>query len=178
MTIKETAKETGEVRLEKVDYGNAWDIMKLRVTKEQDAFVARNAGSLVEAYLTLDAGRAVMPFGIYVGKKPVGFLMIGYDWQIDDAEGDELETPQVAKGNYMIWRLMIDKRYQGRGYGKEALRIALDYIRTFPCGKAEYCWLSYEPENETAKKLYASFGFVEASEKPRGWDEIIAMLKL
>ena len=100
------------IRLEKVTYANAWDIMKLRVDKEQKGFVASNSSSLVEAYLTLDAGRKVLPFGIYCGKKPVGFVMIGYDWQIDEAEGDECETPSVAAGNYMIWRLMIDKRYR------------------------------------------------------------------
>lgn len=47
---------------------------------------------------------------------------------------------------YYIWRFMIDKKYQKRGYGKEALKLAINFIRTFPCGKAEYCVLSYEPE--------------------------------
>ena len=70
------------------------------------------------------------------------------------------------------------KKHQQKGYGKEALRLALDFIRTFPCGKAAYCWLSYEPENEVARKLYRSFGFVEAAEMPEGWDEIPAVLKL
>ena len=71
---------------------------------------------------------------------------------------------------------MIDKRYQGRGYGKEALKLAIDFIRTWPCGKAEYCWISYEPENEVAKKLYASLGFEETGEMCG--DEIVAVLKL
>ena len=57
-----------------------------------------------------------------------------------------------------------------------ALRLALEFIRTFPRGKAEYCWRSYEPENEVAKKLYASFGFVENGEMDG--DEIVAVLKL
>ena len=102
--------------------------MKLQVSREQKSFVARNSSSLVEAYLTLDAGRKVFPLGIYCGKKPVGFVMIGYDWQIDEAEGDECETPEIAKGNYMIWRFMIDRRYQNKGYGRAALRLALDYM--------------------------------------------------
>ena len=58
------------------------------------------------------------------------------------------------------------------------MKLALDYIKTFPCGEAEYCWLSYEPENETAGKLYRSFGFMEAEKMPEGWDEIPAVLKL
>ena len=71
---------------------------------------------------------------------------------------------------------MIDKRYQGRGYGREAIRLALDFIRTWPCGKAEYCEISYEPENENAAKLYHSMGFEENGETDG--DEIVAVLKL
>ncbi len=71
---------------------------------------------------------------------------------------------------------MIDKRYQKRGYGAEAIRLALEFIRTRPCGKALYCELSYEPENEVAAKLYHSFGFVENGEVDG--DEIVAVLKL
>ena len=71
---------------------------------------------------------------------------------------------------------MIDKRYQGRGYGREALKLALDFIRTWPCGKAEFCWISYEPENEMAGKLYASLGFEETGEMDG--NEIVAVLKL
>ena len=71
---------------------------------------------------------------------------------------------------------MIDEKYQQKGYGREAVRLALEFIRTFPCGKAEYCVLSYEPENIIAKKLYASFGFEETGEIAGG--EAIAVLKL
>jgi ribosomal protein S18 acetylase RimI-like enzyme len=50
------------------------------------------------------------------------------------------------------------------------------FIADKPCGPAACCWLSYEPENETAKALYASFGFQETGE----WDgdEKIAVLNL
>ena len=84
--------------------------------------------------------------------------------------------PESLKNNYSIWRLMIDKKYQNRGYGREALRLALEFIRTWPCGKAEYCEISYEPENTVARDLYHSFGFVENGEMDG--NEIIAMLKL
>jgi diamine N-acetyltransferase len=80
--------------------------------------------------------------------------------------------------SYLIWRFMIDKKYQGKGYGREALKLALDYIRTFPVGEAKYCWLSYEPENETARNLYRSCGFEEVKEMPKGWDEIPAVMEL
>ena len=73
---------------------------------------------------------------------------------------------------------MVDKEYLHKGYGKAAMKLILDYIRTYPYGQADYCWISYEPENERAKNLYRSFGFWEELELPERWNEIPAMLKL
>lgn len=159
------------LRLEKVNGKNVWDILKSRVAENQRHFVSANDRSIIEAYISLTANGHVFPFGIYEDDTPVGFLMIGFgtddDW--DDA-------PPVATDNYNLWRLMIDENYQRKGYGREAVRLALEFIKTFPCGKAEYCWLSYEPENEVARRLYRSFGFVETGETDG--DEVIAVLKL
>lgn len=159
------------LRLERVSGRNVWDILKLRVEKEQESFVARNDVSIIEAYITLAADGHVFPFGIYDDEMPVGFLMIGFD-----ADDDWENPPAIARGNYNIWRLMIDKEHQGKGYGKEALRLALDYIRSFPCGSAAYCWLSYEPDNHIARRMYRAFGFRETGEKDG--EELIAVLRL
>ena len=103
--------------------------------------------------------------------------MIGFNESDADRDFEEgHEPPKVYDNNYTIWRLMIDKRYQKRGYGREAINLALDFIRTWPCGKAEYCAISYEPENEIARKLYLSVGFEETGEMDG--DEIVAALKL
>ena len=159
------------LRLEKVTGKNVWSILKLRVSQEQESFVAPNDVSIIEAYTAITGNGYAFPFGIYEGETPVGFLMIGFD--ADDCWED---APSIARGNYNLWRLMIDKNYQNKGYGKEAVRLALEFIKTFPCGKADFCWLSYEPENEIASRLYHSFGFAETGEMDG--DEIIAVLKL
>ena len=159
------------IHLEKIDSTNVWEIIDLKVFKSQKSFVAANEISIIEAYIAITGNGYAFPFGIYDSEKPVGFLMIGYD--VDDYWTD---APEIAKGNYSLWRLMIDKRYQKRGYGKEAIKLALDFIRTWPCEKAEYCWLSYEPDNEVARQLYRSFGFEETGEMDG--DEIVAVLKL
>ena len=156
------------IHLEKVTYDNVVDVCKLKVNKEQKNFVANNKSSLIEAYLTLEMGNHVYPFAICLDKKLIGFVMIGYD---DYDEGD----PEYLK-NYFIWRFMIDKKYQGKGYGKEALKLAIDFIKTEPCGEAKACFLSYEPENEIAKKLYKEFGFVEMPEYYEEGDEMPAIL--
>jgi ribosomal protein S18 acetylase RimI-like enzyme len=62
---------------------------------------------------------------------------------------------------------MIDKAYQRRGFGKEAVQLALDFIKSFPCGKAEYCWLSYEPNNEV-HRLFMRNGLCTYNPNLRG----------
>ena len=159
------------IRIEKINAKNIWDILKLHVSKEQESFVAPNELSIIEAYIAIAGNGHAFPFGIFEDEIPVGFLMIGYD--VDESFDN---PPQIAYGNYSIWRLMLDEKYQSKGYGKEALRLALDFIRTFPCGKAEYCYLSYEPENVVVKRLYSKFGFIENCEMDD--EEIVAILKL
>ena len=157
--------------LEKINGKNVWDILNLKVSKSQKEFVAANDVSIIEAYTAITANGYAFPFGIYNEKIPVGFLMIGFD--IDDYWDD---APRIAKGNYNLWRLMIDQNYQKKGFGRKAVALGLEFIKSFPCGKAEYCWLSYEPENDAARQLYNSFGFVETGDRDGG--EIIAVLKL
>ena len=159
------------LRLEQVNGKNIWDILNLNVEDEQKDFVASNDISIIEAYIAITGNGFAFPFGIFDDDTLVGFLMVGYD--TDDYWCD---APKIAKGNYNLWRLMIDKNYQHQGYGKGAVKLALDYIRTFPCGEAKYCWLSYEPENIAAKKLYGSFGFAETGDMDG--EELIAILKL
>ena len=159
------------LRLERVTGKNVWDILKLRVSDEQRSFVAGNDVSIIEAYTAITGNGYAFPFGRYAGETPVGFLMIGFD--TDDFWDD---APPVAKGNYNLWRLMIDQRFQGQGYGTEAVRLALEFIKTRPCGEAEFCWLSYEPDNKTAAQLYRSFGFAETGEMDG--EELIAVLRL
>ena len=162
----------GKIHLEKITWDNYRKITRLGVRKEQTGYVASNARSLIHAYIALSQGEIVpYPFGIYHGEKPVGFVMIGYN-------GYEDGDPEFMKDSYFIWRFMIDKRYQGKGYGRQAFQLALDFVRTFPSGPSDICWLSYEPENDTAKKLYASFGFVEAPEAYIEGEEMPVILKL
>lgn len=161
------------IELRKVDCNNVWDIVKLSVGEDQKNFVASNTASIIEAYTTVTSGHIALPFGIYDDDCLVGFVMFGYT-PIDEEDDDEI--PDIAKGNYCLWRFMIDSRYQRRGLGRKALQASLQYLESMPCGKADYCWLSYEPDNEVAKKLYTSEGFYENGEMCG--DEIVAVRKL
>ena len=92
--------------------------------------------------------------------------MLGYD-RID------ADDPAIADGNYCLWRYMIDAKYQGKGYGRAGIEAVLEFIKSAPVGEAKACWLSYEPENSVAQKLYASFGFEETGEICS--DELVAV---
>ena len=159
------------LRLEKVNGKNVWELLKLTVSESQKNYVAANEISIIEAYTAISGNGYAFPFGIYDGDTPVGFLMIGFD--VDD---DWIDAPDIARGNYNLWRLMIDKDYQNRGFGRKSVQLALEFIKSFPCGEAEYCWLSYEPENEVARQLYHSFGFEETGNMDG--EEVIAVLRL
>ena len=159
------------MKLKRIDERNIWEVVKLDVFDDQKDFVATNNESLLEAYVALTSGIVVMPFALYEGQNLVGFIMFGY------GNGASAADPKVALGNYCIWRFMIDKHWQRQGLGRAALETALDFLKADPLKKgAKAVWLSYEKENEVAKKLYASFGFVENGEYCDG--ELVAVRPL
>ena len=166
------------IHLEKINYLNWHDVEDLRVTRAQKGFLPDNVTSLAYAGIVREAGFQVFTFGVYKGDKPIGFAMIGYDipYEPDD---DLNENYRFTRSSYFIWRFMIDRRWQGKGYGREAMKLILDFVRSGPCRQSEYAWLCYDPENTAARKLYASFGFEEVPEAYSAEDdEILAVLKL
>jgi diamine N-acetyltransferase len=155
------------IELRKITFDNLDECIKLELKEEQKSFVASNIRSLAEAYIALANNEGIpMPYAIYYNNVMVGFIMLVYEEVAENSD----------ENVYWVCRLMIDKRYQGKGYGKEIIAKALEFIRTFPKGKATVVSLSYEPENIVARTLYASFGFVETGEIQDG--ELIAKLPL
>ena len=160
------------VHLEELNKYNVWDVIELTVKKEQESFIAGNEWSLVHAYVGNKTEGAVYPFGVFDDDKAVGFLMIAYDY---GEVCNDPDAPEISQKNYFLWRLMIDEEEQGKGYGKKAVKLALEFVKTFPHGRADYCWLCYDKNNEVARKLYLSMGFQEIGEQD---DDINAVIKL
>ncbi|MFA7100320.1 MAG: GNAT family N-acetyltransferase [Bacilli bacterium] len=157
------------INFKEITNKNIWDVCKLEVNSEQKDFVAENIQSLAEAYATRNEGNNVLPLAVFNDNILVGFLMIG-----KGTVGDEDESILI-KENYSIWRLMIDKKYQHQGLGKQTIEAAIEFIKTWPFGKASFVWLSYEPENKVAKKLYNLMGFKENG--AMSGNEIVAVYK-
>ena len=116
-------------------------IVALELAEGQQDLVASNQESLQEADEDADA----RPRAIVVDAVLVGFLMY-----------DATSEPEIAQ----LYRLMIDRRYQGHGYGWAALQAVLAEIHAIDAIKQVR--ICYEPENVGARQLYAKAGFVEA----------------
>lgn len=108
-----------------------------------EKFVASNALSIVQS--VFETGWTIK--GIQVDDKLIGFTMYGF-------------SEDFSK--YEICRLMIDRRYQEKGYGTQAIGLIIDEMKRIEDCYAIY--LSTEPENELARKLYERFGFKETGE--------------
>jgi len=108
-------KPTGasEVSLREVTADTVGVVCKLAVTDAQAQFVAPNAFSIAQAHFSEHAWfRAV-----YADEAPVGFVMLE----------DQPEKPE-----YYLWRFMIDARCQRLGFGRRALELLIDHVRTRP----------------------------------------------
>ena len=157
-----------DLRLEKVTTENYWELGHLTVAEDQKDFVGPNFYSMAYAYATVAEGKFAEAFGIYDGDEPVGYVQVGHNSY--DYEG----CPEACRHSYDLWRFMIDEEVQGQGYGRDALKLILDYMLTFPDGEEDILTTSYVEGNDAAKHLYLSFGF-----EPNGevdGDEIILVL--
>ena len=67
---------------------------------------------------------------------------------------------------YNLCQFFIDKRYQGRGYGKAALLLVLERMREE--GRYKRVSVTYHEGNDVALKLYESVGFVHTGAEFEG----------
>ena len=107
------------MELRKINFDNVDAVTAMAVREDQRGFVAPNVASLAQAYVAVDNGFIAKAFALYEGEEPVGFVMFGYG-TLGDAD-----DPPVAKGNYCLWRFMIDREHQGKGLGRAALQASL-----------------------------------------------------
>ena len=129
------------VELRKITHDNFDEVIALHVADHQTGFVSTVSHALAQAWLYRDTA---FPFAIYADDTPVGFVMLGY---------------YRARDQYTLWKFFIDERCQNRGYGRQALRLAVDYLRAAHNAREIYTGVSVG--NAAAKHLYLSFGFEE-----------------
>jgi diamine N-acetyltransferase len=153
-----------DITLRPVDARNWGEVVRLRVTRDQENYVSSNTYSLLQAVYE----PWWQPFVVYAGETPVGLALWGR---------------KPKDGRLWLTRLMIDARYQGRGYAHAALARLVGRARA---QGADALYLSYVPGNAAAEKLYSHLGFLPMGEILRGEpaeldhepDEIVMRLSL
>lgn len=133
-----------QVSLREITSDTVRAVTKLAVRPDQQGFVAPNAVSLSQALFSDEAWyRAV-----YADDELVGFVMLA---------DESLKKDPPPEPNIGLWRLMIDARYQGRGIGREVIRLVLEHVRGRPGIHRFYT--SYVPEPGGPGPFYLGLGF-------------------
>lgn len=133
-----------KISLKEITEQNRQECFSLKVNPGQSEYIASNENSLNEAHENAEVAR---PFAIYADDKMIGFTMFAWDENNEDPED-----------KYWLWRFMIDKSLQGKGYGHLALK---EIIKYFKDNGANIITLLTKESNITALSLYHQFGFRE-----------------
>jgi diamine N-acetyltransferase len=155
------------ISLQEITADTVRAVVALEVHPEQRAHVAPNSVSLAEALFNKGAWfRAV-----YAGEEPVGFVML-FDPTVEGAEPrGPVRTDQMG-----LWRLMIDRRHQRRGIGRQALDLVCEHVRRRP-GFNELL-SSYVPGEHGPEAFYMRYGFRRTGQLRNDNEEIEIVLPL
>jgi diamine N-acetyltransferase len=93
----------------------------------------------------------------------VGFVMIS-----DGILQEVLDADDDIVGPYFLWRLLIDHRFQGRGYGAATIDAVVRYVRTRP--NAEVLLTSCKAGEGSPQPFYLHYGFEKTGEVKWGED--------
>ena len=140
------------VQIKPVTKDNLDEVLSLRINENQAGYVSSTAESLAQAYVYQETA---FPFAVYSDGEIVGFIMMGY---------------YEAKQYYTLWKLLIDRKHQHKGYGRKALELGIAFLKD--CFHAREIYTGVIPENQAAKKLYLSIGFEETGLFENGMEEL------
>lgn len=133
------------IHLKIVTRENWEEAIKLEVDKEQLSFVPSVAVSIAKVYIKPDGENVeYIPFAIYDDQKMVGFIMHAFE--------------EHTTNSYWINGFLIDKQFQGNGYGKLAFAEMIKWI----VNKFSQCIeirLTVHKDNKLAMNLYKQTGF-------------------
>jgi GNAT superfamily N-acetyltransferase len=155
------ARGSGVVTLREITNANRDAILTLRLTPEQQPFVGTVASALSDAHAIPEA----RPWyrAVYADDQPVGFVMLS--WNVTP------EPPRII-GPWFLWKLLIDERYQRRGFGRKTVMLVADIVRAN--GAAELL-TSFVPGDGGPEPFYLGLGFRPTGELDENGEIIVAL---
>ena len=138
------------VTLSTVTPATATAVLALRVAPEQERFVTGVGESFVDAHLEPEGHPWIRV--VEADGEPVGFVMVSWD---------VIPVPDRIWGPYYLWRLLVDHRHQGRGYGAAAVRLVAEAVRE---AGGETLLTSFGTGEGSPQRFYEKLGFVLTGE--------------
>lgn len=133
------------MKLVEINAENWYECCQLEVSTEQAEYIESNAISIAQSKFE----PSLKPYAIYVEEKVVGFLM--YNSVQEEIDG------------YWVYRIMVDKKFQGKGIGKAASKLMITEMAKLL--NAKKVVVGYHPENLGAHHLYSRLGFIDNGDR-------------
>ncbi|MBI9013130.1 MAG: GNAT family N-acetyltransferase [Clostridiales bacterium] len=130
-----------DTKMIKLNKTNFWNAMNITIEEEQNSFVLDAKASVAMGLMY----KTKKTFVQMEGNLVVGLLVLNVDKKKDD---------------YNIDIIIIDKRFQNRGYGKHMVKWAVEYLKK---EGAKTLTIGVSRQNIGAKKIYMNAGFVPKS---------------
>jgi len=137
------------INLKEITKANLISIIDLDVSEHQKDQIAPNAVSIAQVHYSKSAWFK----GIFNDDIAVGFVMLDL---------------KIEKNICFLWRFMIDKNYQGKGYGKIALTQVIDYVKSLKM--FDEIKTSYVLTDNSAERFYKNFGFIKSKKVIKEFD--------
>ncbi|MGG7163476.1 GNAT family N-acetyltransferase [Clostridium ihumii] len=130
-----------KIDIKDVNKENLKDILELNVNESQSSYIETTRQCLNEA----EECNSYRPVGLYSDGVLVGFAMYG------------LFKDEGKNGRVWLDRLLIDKKYQGKGLGHIMLEALINHLtQIYNCDEI---FLSLYEDNKCAMHIYEKFGF-------------------
>ena len=131
------------IRLTEITEGNFFAVRALAVAPQQRGFLDSAEGILARGYLYRAENARV--WAVEADGEAVGLALVK----------DMDEAPAC----YDLQQFMIDRRYQSRGYGKQALRLILERLKEE--GRYSCVEVCVKRDDAAALRLYEGAGFAD-----------------
>ncbi len=147
--------------LREITTTNREAVLALGVAPAQEQFVGTVAGALHEAE---QIPRAKAWYrAVYADDEPVGFVMLS--WNV-------VPDPPRIIGPWFLWKLIVDEKRQGEGFGREAVRLVAEVVSA---NGAETLFTSCVPGEDGPESFWRHLGFTRTGDDDENGEPILVL---
>jgi diamine N-acetyltransferase len=149
------------VAFREVDEQTIKSVLAITLAPEQEPYV----GSVAEAIEEANEVPEGKPWyrAVFDGELAVGFVMLSWNVQ---------PNPPEIIGPWYLWKLIVDSRYQGRGYGRAIIERVVEIVRA---EGADTLLTSYALGPDSPGPFYQHVGFSPTGEVNIDGEIIVAL---